>query len=550
MSSPTSAEASGSRARPRSCTEAPGSDGEAGGGEWGPSRAGEMDWLDAELALTAPSALPDTFHTQQSRSTSSGGAAPKDAMARLLELRRHLNEASRLNIEMQKATAEAVKHTRQAKEELEELRHSLAYATEMEAADQGTQVLHYAATPALPFYADLLSAVPFLGRQHEELVEFRRLTSSNPWLKRESERLKQVVLNACKRAASIRLLREGHADPFGKVETMGEEELALYSLPRAEEDEDDGDEDEEVNWGDVGLKLERSGEDCRTRWLMVDRPGLRNGEAWEEDEIIELYSIVETDRVSSAPLDWESIADRLGTGRLGIECLMTYARGETNPANRGVDYTLEEDLELVRLTRIWGHWWALIGERIGTARPIQNYQAHHHTNLRPGHTKTKRWNEKMDQQLYAVVEKELAQLPELPDEPEQADEAESSTAAAQRAQSEQRHSADEGGSGDEEPRLVDAFERTARRLDWKRIALSVPGQTPLACRRRWVTQERKAGPRREKQRLKEQKERHEKEAEKMLGVPWTEEVSGLHCVAKRRVLTRCALLDTGRQGGA
>jgi hypothetical protein len=112
---------------------------------------------------------------------------------------------------------------------------------------------------------------------------------------------------------------------LGVVEGMPDVELALAALPRladadadadsSEEEERQGAEGEEtsVDWKDIGERMQRTEEDCRTRWMQQDRPGLRIKEKWTAQEMEKLFQVTSAlrEEEGGAALNWDVVASRL-----------------------------------------------------------------------------------------------------------------------------------------------------------------------------------------------------------------------------------------------
>ncbi|KAI7850910.1 Homeodomain-like protein [Circinella umbellata] len=77
-------------------------------------------------------------------------------------------------------------------------------------------------------------------------------------------------------------------------------------------------------WQDVGsLVLTRTPAQCRTRWFQKLKPGIKQG-PWSQEEQMQLAELVQNTRDTSNHVNWDQIAEELGTGRSSWACRYKY----------------------------------------------------------------------------------------------------------------------------------------------------------------------------------------------------------------------------------
>ncbi|PWN20983.1 hypothetical protein BCV69DRAFT_293591 [Microstroma glucosiphilum] len=321
----------------------------------------------------------------------------------LLEQRRSIALARESNASLQETLVETLKQAPLAQAELDGIGELLDLADAMHSYDTARSSI----LPSQPF---LQASLPlFHGLEKvtsvaAEVSDLKALLLNSIWNKADDRCLEEAVLNQCRRLAAYTFKADKSCrDPLALVAQMSDEELALLSLPKylrpmqggdsADESSEDESEAEDakgesrkrkapqrIDWDEISLSLSaaptanaHTADACRTRWLMVARPGI-NDEPWSEKEIERLKTLVEKQLNTSAGndrLDWHNVADEIGNGRRPIDCLIAYQRLPfvvRSAPHLSLPSTFDQkeayDDELLRQASIWGHQWSLLAEKL------------------------------------------------------------------------------------------------------------------------------------------------------------------------------------------
>ncbi|PWN43875.1 hypothetical protein IE81DRAFT_346261 [Ceraceosorus guamensis] len=382
----------------------------------GPSSRGEANvatWFsqptpaqsDASTSEAYVSGASSSAPSQDATSTSEAEKVPNLSPAALQELntlRRagHVyQDALRRNKDVQDLLNRALVASDLDIKELQDLETSLDFATNL--AEEGTKkrVVEQSNPPLLPLFDELDAEIPLLRKDCQDQMDLRDFVLSNPWSEAESLRLKEVTLKECQRATSRVLLSRYRDRVWSQVSSKSASDVVQVSLPAwarthktflntgrsglREDVETDEEEDDGFDWEHVSnqMGLAKTPEECRTRWIMNDRPGI-SSDPWKDEEVMRLIGIVQRLQGAEEDWDWEQVAKELGTNRLGSECLMTYACNDANPANDSLDYTKEEDLRILQQAQIWSESSSLVAERSCPHRLPVNLSLHYAHKLR------------------------------------------------------------------------------------------------------------------------------------------------------------------------
>jgi hypothetical protein len=325
-----------------------------------------------------PALCADPFSTMASSSVSAA-----TEIQRLISLKKSVYDLLQDSESYIESLEKALQATRRAKEDLDAMDLCLQRADAAEQEDQiaGILPLQYKRV-RLPLYPSIYQQVPLLAAQLEEVEQLRLQLCTFPWSSDETAKLNKAVINQCLRLSAMQFAATSSCpdDMLEVVESMTEEQLAKVSLPSERHPE------EGIDWSDVADHVggTHTGEECRSRWLMVDRPGLKQG-VWTKEETSRLEGILQ-ELISQSKdgiiCDWEAVAQRLNTGRLGIDCLMQSQQEDLVPIYAAssarhwskVPMSDKEKEVAATLRSIWTDD-ALIATRLGTGRPADQIVA-------------------------------------------------------------------------------------------------------------------------------------------------------------------------------
>uniref|UniRef100_A0A8C2S4M6 snRNA-activating protein complex subunit 4 n=1 Tax=Capra hircus TaxID=9925 RepID=A0A8C2S4M6_CAPHI len=144
---------------------------------------------------------------------------------------------------------------------------------------------------------------------------------------------KSVVSDRLQRLLQPKLLKEAEKE-VQDINQLPEEALLGDRL-----DSHDWDKISNVNF-----EGGRSTEEIRKFWQNYEHPSI-NKQEWSEQEVTQLKAVA----AKHGHLDWQSIAEELGTRRTAFQCLQKYQ--QHSPALKRREWTEEEDRMLTRLVQ-------------------------------------------------------------------------------------------------------------------------------------------------------------------------------------------------------
>lgn len=398
------------------CGEVHGTDQHAALGSSGERPADTLSFLFAPATCSHTAAQASAVGEDARQSigviTATEGIDALEEMQRLMGLKGALADLMVENDEYVDSLQGALRAIRRVADDLDRMDECLVQARKADRQDSVADVLPvHVEHVSLPLFPQIYKQVPLLASQSGEIERLRLAVCNFPWLEEESGRLKRAVLEQCLRLATLRLATSSDCPPDlldAAAARWTEEELSALSLP-AENDDSDG-----VDWMLVAQQVGGThvADDCCTRWLMVDRPGLRQNK-WTDEEKARLAKILDKHVAHSDDgiiRDWEAVSREHGTGRLAIDCLMTSQQNDMVPmyaatsahAWEGTPLSDKESKVLDQLHRIWNHHHAIIAERLGSSRP------EHLVPRAPKRQRTKRieWSAAADDALVVHVSKQ------------------------------------------------------------------------------------------------------------------------------------------------
>ncbi|NXS84994.1 SNPC4 protein, partial [Erpornis zantholeuca] len=197
------------------------------------------------------------------------------------------------------------------------------------------------------------------------IKSFEQLRSAK-WKSREKTLLqKSVVSDRLQRLLQPKLLKMSYWNQkLEKVKTEMEKQILEKQIKELEQEieainqlpESDliGNRFDEHDWdkiSNIHFDGQRSSEELRKFWQNWEHPSINKNE-WTEEEIERLKEIAATHNY----LDWQSIAQELGTNRTPFQCLQKYQIYNTDLKRK--EWTKNEDqmlLELVQEMRVGNH---------------------------------------------------------------------------------------------------------------------------------------------------------------------------------------------------
>ncbi|KAM6316214.1 snRNA-activating protein complex subunit 4 [Podargus strigoides] len=197
------------------------------------------------------------------------------------------------------------------------------------------------------------------------IKSFEQLISTK-WKSREKTLLqKSVVSDRLQRLLQPKLLKVSYWNQkLEKVKTETEKQILEKQIKEAEQEietinqlpESDllGNRFDEHDWekiSNIHFDGQRSAEELRKFWQNWEHPSI-NKKEWTEEEIERLKKIA----AKHGYLDWQAIAQELGTNRTPFQCLQKYQ--VYNKDMKRKEWTKEEDqmlLELVQEMRVGSH---------------------------------------------------------------------------------------------------------------------------------------------------------------------------------------------------
>ncbi|GJJ07355.1 hypothetical protein Clacol_001556 [Clathrus columnatus] len=121
----------------------------------------------------------------------------------------------------------------------------------------------------------------------------------------------------------------------------------------------------------------RTAQECEGRWLSL-HPKL-NYEAWSDEETKNLQEIVQNKR-ASGDLDWNAVAETLGTSRTGLDCIRQYQTCNKTPFK----WTDELDKKLLAAVEKYGYSnWVLVAPAVSLELSPNQCQIRYERTLNP-----------------------------------------------------------------------------------------------------------------------------------------------------------------------
>lgn len=328
----------------------------------------------------------------------------------LLDMRDNVAEIICANDEYTKSIRETLRLSRDAMTEVVNLREMLVRADVLHKEDQrGDMIPLHARKVQLPLFPPIYSDIALLVRQGREIEQLRAVAGKFPWTPPELKRLRVVVVKECKRVMTLDLA--AHSADRGilaRVASMSEDELSLVSMP-----EHGG--DDAVDWDLVADEVggAHTANECRTRWLMIERPGI-NKALWSEDELRVLSEAVSRG-LAHGPVKWAAIANTIGNGRLAVDCFSACQQHEMIPACAALSirawtsfpFTAKEIAAIESLDATWDNHHSILLERIANGRPKVSIMSRV-ARMRLGQdAQPEVWHSKADDSLLCWVVKKL-----------------------------------------------------------------------------------------------------------------------------------------------
>lgn len=445
----------------------------------------------------------------------------------LLDQRRRIALAREGNVSLQETLAETIKHADLAQAELDGVEELLDLADAMHSYDAShSSIVHSKAflQTCLPLFPGLEDVTTVAA----EVTDLKALLLNSIWNRSDDRCLEEAVLNQCRRLAAYEFKADRSCrDPLALAAQMSNEELALLSMPKymqlvqsrdtageVSADESDAEEPragvlsrkkgiaEKVDWEEVSLSLSaaptanaHTAEACRTRWLMVARPGI-NDDPWTEEEIDRLKRAVQEELDSLGDddrLDWSSVAETMEvsvasplaaiyllrktanalsvpmqSGRRPIDCVTAYQRlpfAVRSAPHLNIPPTFDQkgayDDELLRQASIWGSQWGLLADKLNynPSTIIDKFDT-----ALESENEAKEWDEGEMQRLREAI-----------------------ASQAERFGSHARRANSEALAGSSSPTCQDQASRMdIADLHFERVARHVRTRTPKACQDRYA----------------------------------------------------------------
>jgi hypothetical protein len=361
-----------------------------------------LEIVDA-LALTCNPTVVGSQSPATSDTDAQSSSSIDEQIGALLNDRDRLLELLRDGDAHIEALTKAHEQTKAAKEEVQRLRQYLSYVDQHQEDEQSGACLplHAGEVHESPF-VELITKVPLLRAQAAEIEDLRKLSSKTAWRAEERSRLGEVVMRHSKRSVALLAYSRQHIEDLDEyLAAYSQADLLRASLPNANNG-DDG-----LDWTliaeDVGAR--HSAEECRTQWLMIERPDLRTCE-WQDSELARLREVL---RAVDEDGDWNLVASRMANGRTAFDCFVACQRHDLNEkycttkphAWARVPFSAREAQEFDRLHRTWGNRAVIIEERLGTSRPKK-----HITSRMAASNTSVRWSARADNALIRYLSTE------------------------------------------------------------------------------------------------------------------------------------------------
>ncbi|XP_031490897.1 uncharacterized protein LOC116257982 isoform X2 [Nymphaea colorata] len=233
----------------------------------------------------------------------------------------------------------------------------------------------------------------------------------------------------------------------------------------------------QVDWNRLASMYlkDRSGAECRARWLNTEDP-LINHSPWSKSDDKQLLFIVQ----QGGPYNWIHVAELLGINRTASQCLSRYQRSLNVNILRG-DWTEEEDVQLRAAVEACGeNDWQLVASHLEGRTGVQCSNRWRKC-LHPSKERFGRWTVEEDKRLKIAVtlfgpgawKKICGFIP-----------------GRTQVQCRERwiHSLDPSlrldvWTEEEDMKLKAAIAECGKK--WAKVAARIPGRTNGQCRRRW-----------------------------------------------------------------
>lgn len=379
-----------------------------------------------------------------------------EELSYLLQQRTLLAVIQAQNLCLQTSLRRALEvHIPAALEELSQIEDLLNLADQMHDHDSRHMTLQETSFECARERA-VLPLLPSASRDGE-LQELRSLVAGSPWTKADDHELSRIVLAECMRKAAYerrdeQTRKREPSKALAQVQQMTAEELAVFSLP---------DSGTSLDWDSIASQMptpSHTGAACRTRWLMLLRPGLQL-QPWESDELARLKSAVNSQDI----INWHRVAEAVGGHRLPVQCLRAYRQHLDTPQPARAMRPSErapEDEELLHQASLWGLNWGLLTEKLrrSTSSIKKRYQIALDVQLTRG-----KWNVDELKRLGEAVKEQVLQR-------------------GMRNSYHAKQRNDEPSIGED-----DVHQRSlGMSLDWVKIASAVETRSATQCREKWV----------------------------------------------------------------
>ncbi|GAA5948071.1 hypothetical protein JCM3765_007095 [Sporobolomyces pararoseus] len=198
--------------------------------------------------------------------------------------------------------------------------------------------------PTLPWFKHFYGRDLPSNRQGEERDSYLTQTRFWPWSQAERIRLREEVVAHNHRKIALEATENGE-DFAEKLESIDPDWFLQNT--------------EGLDWETISLVIgRRKPMDCKIQWLQHDHPNL-NFKKFSKEELKKLIQLVEGPEEELK--DWEEIAERLGNGRVGWDCLKKYR----NRTGQRIDWTKEQDQQLRDAVKTYGENWQIIARICG-----------------------------------------------------------------------------------------------------------------------------------------------------------------------------------------
>lgn len=290
----------------------------------------------------------------------------EEELEQLLEIRKEIGILLGTNEKYSNQLKSAISQVRVTIEETAKLKEYLDRADGLsQHLSRCASIPLHSEAVKLPLFPDIYQEIPRIAYHAKQVDDLRISLSNFEWSDKDVESLKEIVLRQCKKIEAIRLSESGSTkDIFDAISKTAPDDLLRHSIPSSNE--------ESLDWTLVARQLgeTHTPEDCRTRWLMKERPGV-NQKDWTQDELALLRkSLLRYEGEEGEEINWESISHDVGSGRLAIDCFRASQKnGFLDDDNQQEESLTVQDEEQIRaLVEIWGSRSGMIREHL--QRPV------------------------------------------------------------------------------------------------------------------------------------------------------------------------------------